>query len=76
MPYDRPEELPDSIRNNLPEHAQDIFMKAFNNAWEQYRDPRERRGRASREEVARKVAWSAVKKQYEKDPETGKWERK
>jgi len=76
MPYDSSEELPDSIRKKLPAHAQEIFRKAFNNAWEQYKDPKERRGKASREEVARKVAWSAVKQQYEKDPETGKWQRK
>lgn len=27
-------------------------------------------------EVAHKVAWAAVKQEYEKDEETGKWKRK
>jgi cation transport regulator len=66
MPYDSLKELPESIRNSLPSHGQEIFMKAFNNAWDQYADPSSRRGNASREEVAMKVAWSAVKQMFEK----------
>ncbi len=75
MPYDRIEELPDSVRNNLPEHAQEIYKEAFNSAWDQYADPDDRRGDASREETAHRVAWSAVKGEYEKDS-TGEWKRK
>jgi cation transport regulator len=76
MPYKGPDELPDSVRDNLPKHAQEIYMKAFNNAWNQYADPEERRGDASREETAHKVAWAAVKKVYKKGEESGKWKRK
>ncbi len=68
MPYDNLEELPDSVKNSLPEHAQEIYRAAFNNAWEEYADPEKRRSAEdSREEAAHKVAWGAVKKQYEKD---------
>lgn len=66
MPYDRNTELPDSVRDNLPDQAQTIYRKAFNSAWDQYKDPAERRGDADREETAHKVAWSAVKESYEK----------
>ncbi len=66
MPYDSIEELPNQVRNALPKNAQKIFKEAFNNAWDQYRDPEKRRGDASQEEVANRVAWSAVKKKYEK----------
>ena len=76
MPYKTVTELPDSVRDNLPSHAQDIYMKAFNSAWDQYDEPEERRGNASREETAHKVAWAAVKKEYEKNEKTGKWEKK
>jgi cation transport regulator len=76
MPYKRIEDLPDSVKHNLPHHAQEIYLEAFNSAWEQYDEPEERRGSASREETAHKVAWAAVKKVYEKDDETGEWERK
>lgn len=75
MPYSNRSELPDSVKNVLPEHAQDIYKEAYNNAWEQYADPSERRGDSSREEAAHKVAWNAVKQKYEKD-QNGTWRKK
>jgi cation transport regulator len=74
--YKSNKDLPDSVTNNLPEHAQDIYREAFNSAWEQYKDPEDRRGDATREETAHKVAWNAVKNDYEKDEESGKWKKK
>lgn len=74
MPYKNLSALPKSVRDHLPRHAQEIYLAAFNNAWEEYRDPAERRGNVSREEVAHKVAWAAVKQLYEKKGET--WCRK
>lgn len=76
MPYKDISDLPERVKGNLPKHAQEIYREAFNNAWDQYAEPEERRGAASREETAHKVAWSAVKKVYEKDEKTGKWEKK
>lgn len=76
MPYQRTSDLPDSVKNNLPGHAQEIYLEAYNSAWEQYDRPEERRGDASREETAHKVAWAAVKKKYEKDEKTGGWKEK
>jgi len=75
MPYSRISKLPDRIKDSLPVGAQKIFKEAFNNAWKQYSQPEARRGDASREEVANKVAWSAVKKKYKKDPR-GEWVKK
>ena len=67
MPYAAINELPESVRNVLPKHAQEIYKEAFNSAFDQYDQPEERRGDDSREETAHKVAWSAVKKAgYEK----------
>ena len=74
MPYDRKSELPDSVKDNLPKHAQEIYKEAYNSAWDEYKDPDDRRGDASREETAHKVAWAAVKKMYEK--KNGKWVKK
>ena len=63
MPYDRNAELPRSVRDHLPEHAQTIYREAFNHAWAQYaRDP-------VHEEIAHRVAWSAVKRKYRKEGE-------
>lgn len=54
--------------DTLPSHAQKIYTKAHKNALKQYASPSRRRGgkRQSKEQVAHKVAWSAVKKEYKK----------
>jgi cation transport regulator len=75
MPYKSTRDLPESVRDNLPEHAQDIFKEAFNSAWDEYADPDKRRGKESQEEVSFKVAWSAVKNEYEKGDDD-KWHKK
>jgi cation transport regulator len=75
MPYEKVSELPESVRDNVPRNAQEIYKEAFNSAWEQYDKPGERRGHASREETAHKVAWAAVKREYEKD-DKGRWVEK
>ena len=62
MPYDKLADLPDSVRNNLPKHAQEIYKEAYNSAEEQY-------GEESR---AHRVAWSAVENKYEKN-DKGNW---
>lgn len=63
--------------DELPAHAQEIFKEAHSSALEQYKDPDKRRGgkKESKEEVAHKVAWSAVKKKYKKS-EDNKWIKK
>ena len=76
MPYHQTSDLPPAVRDHLPAHAQDIFMKAFNSAWDQYSDPSKRRGKESQEETAFKVAWGAVGTEYEKDEKSGDWKRK
>ncbi|HLV45130.1 MAG TPA: ChaB family protein [Aggregatilineales bacterium] len=73
--YKSNSDLPESVRNSLPRHGQEIYREAFNSAWEQYDEPEDRRGDRSREETAHAVAWSAVKKQYER-VEEGKWVEK
>ncbi|NLF78515.1 MAG: putative cation transport regulator ChaB [Chloroflexi bacterium] len=75
MPYKQLGDLPDSVRDNVPRHAQEIYLEAFNSAWDQYADSDERRGDASREETAHRVAWAAVKQKYEKGDD-GRWHRK
>lgn len=57
MPYARNEDLPPGVKNHLPPHAQDIFREAFNHAWAEYN---------AREDTARRVAWAAVKRKYQK----------
>ncbi|MBK0034698.1 putative cation transport regulator ChaB [Erwinia sp. S43] len=74
MPYDSRQALPDAVKHVLPAHAQEIYKEAFNSAWEQYKKSDDRRGDDSREEVAHKVAWAAVKHQYHKGDDD-KWHK-
>jgi len=62
VPYKTNKELPASVRKSLPQGAQTIFRKAFNNAHKQYRS----------EIRAFRVAWAAVKRSYYRK-EHGKW---
>jgi cation transport regulator len=62
MPYEKITDLPDSVRNNLPKHAQEIYKEAYSSAEDQY-------GEESR---AHRVAWSAVEQKYEKN-DKGNW---
>lgn len=73
MPYRTTEDLPTNLREILPLHAQEIFVKSFNNAWQEYQDTR-RPEELSHEEIAFRTAWNAVKKKYAKNKRTGKWE--
>ncbi|WP_426700350.1 ChaB family protein [Rhodanobacter sp. Col0626] len=72
MPYQTVNELPASVRDHVPVHAQEIYKEAFNSAWDEYAEKNERRTEESREEIAHKVAWSAVKKKYSKGAD-GNW---
>jgi cation transport regulator len=64
MPYKTKTELPESVRDNLPAHAQDIYKEAYNSAWDEYKHDDVR---------AHRIAWGAVKKKYHKDEKSGKW---
>lgn len=60
MPYPTNDDLPESVRNHLPRHAQEIYREAFNHAFAAHeRDPRQ-------EEASHRIAWAAVKRSYVK----------
>ena len=75
MPYKVNSDLPESVQNVLPDHAQAIYREAFNSAYDEYKSPSDRKGDASREETAHRVAWAAVKQKYEKGSDD-KWHAK
>lgn len=64
MPYAM-DNIPDAIKG-LPKHAQEIFIAAFNSAYEQYKGD---------EEKCNATAWAAVKTKYEQDS-SGGWHLK
>jgi cation transport regulator len=60
MPYRVVDDLPDTVRLHLPLHAQEIFLAAFNNAWQQHASE------FDHEATAHRIAWAAVKRHYHK----------
>lgn len=68
MPYASNSDLPMSVRSHLPSLAQSIYREAFNHAWGTYAPD------ANREQIAHRVAWSAVKRHWHKGAD-GNWER-
>jgi cation transport regulator len=65
MPYKQIAQLPDGVKDNLPEHAQEIYKEAFNSAEDQYGE----------EDRAHRVDWGAVEQKYEKN-QKGNWVKK
>jgi len=66
MPYKSIAELPPPVKDNLPTHAEEIYLAAYNSAWEQH-------GKEKDAEITcNSIAWAAVKKVYEKNAD-GKW---
>lgn len=72
MPYEKLSDLPDPVKDNLPTHAQEIFLAAYNSAFDEWdKDQTE----APREVYANNVAWAAVKRTYHKN-DAGEWVEK
>lgn len=65
MPYKEANELPAQVKEQLPEHAQQIFMAATNAAQSDGMD----------EAAAMQVGWNSVKQEYAQG-EDGKWQQK
>ncbi|ABQ52027.1 hypothetical protein SlGVgp084 [Spodoptera litura granulovirus] len=59
MPYHSVTDLPDSVRHNLPLHAQRIYMNVYNSSVGYYDNPS-------------RIAWGVVKKHYVKSA-SGRW---
>ncbi len=55
MPYKSNRDLPESVREHLPEHAQDIYREAYNSAYEEYGHDEAR---------AHRISLGAVERQY------------
>ena len=73
MPYKNLSELPEEVRTNLPQYAQNIYLNAYNSAWKEYKEPRRGHSFRTREQVAQKVAWWAVENNFDKDLKTNLW---
>ena len=72
MRYETKKDLPRILRDVLPDHAQDLYLEAYQQAWDSYED--EEGGDLGRSGVAHQRGMSAVEIDYEKVGST--WHRK
>ncbi|MEW6613790.1 MAG: ChaB family protein [Pseudomonadota bacterium] len=59
---------PPDPKGSLPRHVLEIYLAAFNHAWNACAGDGDRRGHLSRAEIAHKAAWMAIRQQYEQQP--------
>lgn len=74
MSYEKKSDLPETLRDTIPEPAQEIYIEAYAHAYDEYEE--EMGGDAGQEAVAHRNAMHAVKREYVHDSETGRWHRK
>jgi cation transport regulator len=72
--YEKKSDLPETLRAYLPERLQEIYLEAYQEAWENYEESRG--GEAGREAVAHRDAMMAVEQDHVYSEETGKWHLK
>ena len=58
MPYRTIDKLPRAIRGHLPARAQEVYLAAFNGAWDKHANG------PSGEAAVHRIAWAAVKRRY------------
>ena len=72
MRYEHRSDLPQTLRDVLPERGQDIYLRAYQKAWDMYT---EGPGVLSRDVLAHQQGWTALQHEYVQDQGTGKWYR-
>jgi cation transport regulator ChaB len=74
MAYEKREDLPASLREWLPEEAQDLYLKVYNESWNSYQE--EEGGELGRDSVANRDAMAAVRREFVEDQTTHEWHRR
>jgi cation transport regulator len=73
-PYETIANLPDTIKDILPEEAQRIYLETYQRSWETYEEGQG--GEMGQEAVAHRDGWNAVKRDYVKDEKSAQWYKK
>jgi cation transport regulator len=72
MRYENKSDLPPTIRDVLPERAQELYLAAYQRAWDAYEQGQ---GYLSRDVMAHQQGWTAMRHEYTQDQGTGEWYR-
>lgn len=73
MHYKDLSDLPQEVKQTLPEDGQKIYLSAFNDAWERY-EPEDDSSEASKKDVVHREAWAVVEETYTQ--EGNRWVQK
>jgi cation transport regulator ChaB len=73
MRYENQKDLSATITQVLPDDAQKVYLETYNRAWDEYQ---EATGDMSRHSVAHRQAWATIEQAFERDPNSGTWQRK
>jgi cation transport regulator ChaB len=74
MRYENQKDLPETITHVLPDDAQKVYLEIYNRAWDEY--DQETIGDMDRHSVAHRQAWETIERTFERDPNSGAWQRK
>jgi cation transport regulator len=72
LPYYKNSDLPDHVKSGLPDHGQDLYREAYNDAWDIFRDPARRDEGRDHEACSHDHAWAAIEAKYEQNSR-GSW---
>jgi cation transport regulator len=73
MKYQTKADLPETIRQVLPEEAQEAYLQAYARSWDTYSPSLQRT--LDQDAITHRDAWEAVLKEFEQDPNTHLWHR-
>ena len=74
MRYENQKDLPATVMHVLPDDAQKVYLETYNRAWDEY--SQETKGEMSRHSMAHRQAWAIIEQGFERDPNSGTWQRK
>ncbi len=74
MTYTKTSELPATIRDVLPQAAQELYMQVYNEAMLMRLAASDQAN--SRDSMAHQLAWDTMTREFVHDPQTGQWYRK
>ena len=74
MRYENQKDLPETITHVLPDDAQKVYLEIYNRAWDEY--DQETIEDMSRHSVAHREAWATIEREFERDLNSGTWQRK
>jgi cation transport regulator len=74
MRYETKSDLPETLRDILPDEALELYLEAYQHSWDTYDE--EEGGDLSRDAVAHRDGWTAVEHEYVQNKETGEWYRR